>query len=66
MIRLVFALRRQPHLSRAEFQAYWLQQHAPLVAGLASDLNVLRYVQTHTMDDPGNAAAQDARGTMEE
>ena len=66
MIRLVFALRRQPHLSRAEFQAYWLQQHAPLVAGLASDLNILRYVQTHTMDDPGNAAAQDARGTMEE
>ena len=66
MIRLVFALRRQPHLSRAEFQAYWLQQHAPLVAGLASDLNILRYVQTHTMDNPGNAAAQDARGTMEE
>ena len=66
MIRLVFALRRQPHLSRAEFQAYWLQQHAPLVAGLASDLNILRYVQTHTMDDPGNAAAQVARGTMEE
>ena len=66
MIRLVFALRRQPHLSRAEFQAYWLQQHAPLVAGLASDLNILRYVQTHTMDNPGNAAEQDARGTKEE
>ena len=65
MIRLVFALRRKPELSRAEFQAYWLEQHAPLVASFASDLKILRYVQTHTLDDPGNAAAQAARGDME-
>ena len=65
MIRLVFALRRLPNLSRAEFQVYWLNQHAPLVAGFATDLNILRYVQTHTLDDPSNAAAQKARGNME-
>ena len=65
MIRLVFCLRRQQHLSLQAFQEYWLEQHAPLVASFASDLNILRYVQTHTLDDPGNAAAQNARGSME-
>ena len=31
MIKLVFCLRRQPHLSREEFQRYWRECHAPLV-----------------------------------
>ena len=65
MIRLVFALRRQANMSRADFQSYWLHQHAPLVASFATDLNILRYVQTHTLDDPANQAAQAARGQME-
>ena len=65
MIRLVFTLRRQSHLSRSDFQEYWLNQHAPLVASVATDLNILRYVQTHTMDDPANKAMQKVRGEME-
>jgi len=65
MIRLVFALRRKQDLSRTEFQQYWREQHAPLVASFATDLNILRYVQTHTLDDPMNHAAQQARGNME-
>ncbi len=65
MIRIVFPLRRQPDLSREDFQDYWLNRHGPLVAGFTSDLNILRYVQTHTIDDPGTAAAQQARGNME-
>ncbi|MEM9621555.1 MAG: EthD domain-containing protein [Pseudomonadota bacterium] len=65
MIRLVFALRRQAHLSRQEFHDYWLHSHAPLVASFTTDLDILRYVQTHTMDDPANQAAQQARGDME-
>ena len=65
MIRLVFVLRRKKHLSLAEFHDYWLHQHGPLVASFANDLNILRYVQTHTMEDPANAAMQAARGEME-
>jgi len=61
MIRLVFALRRKPGMSLAEFQDYWLRRHGPLVASFATDLNILRYVQTHTLETPGNAAAQAAR-----
>ncbi|MGD8415577.1 MAG: EthD domain-containing protein, partial [Pseudomonadales bacterium] len=65
MIRLVFALRRRTELSQEEFQDYWLRKHAPLVASFTSDLNILRYVQTHTLDDPATEGAQKARGDME-
>lgn len=65
MIRLVFPLRRQAALSREAFQDYWLNKHGPLVASFANDLNIHRYVQSHTMTDPANEAAQKARGNME-
>ena len=48
MIKLTFCLRRLPHLSREQFQTYWREQHAPLVAKHAKTLGVLRYVQLHT------------------
>ncbi len=53
MIKLVVALRRRPDLSLEEFQTYWRETHAPLVAELAEALNIQRYVQMHTMDLPG-------------
>ena len=65
MIRLVFALRRKAGLSLDEFQDYWRRKHGPLVASFAEDLNILRYVQTHTIEDGSNEAAQKARGDME-
>ena len=65
MIRLVFVLRRNPTMSRDEFQDYWLHRHAPLVASFTRDLDILRYVQTHTIDDSASEAAQKARGDME-
>lgn len=51
MVKLVFCLRRLPHLSLAEFQEYWLQKHGPLVRSHAKTLRIRRYVQTHTLDD---------------
>ena len=65
MIRLVFLLRRKAELSREAFQDYWLNKHAPLVASVSGDLNIFRYVQTHTIDDDASLAAQKARGDME-
>lgn len=65
MIRIVFALRRQPHMTLAEFQTYWREQHGPLVAGHARSLNVLRYVQTHRIDEPGLEGMTRSRGEME-
>ena len=65
MLRLVFALRRQAQLSVDAFQSYWRETHGPLVASVASDLGIRRYVQVHTLDDPFNAAASASRGGME-
>jgi uncharacterized protein (TIGR02118 family) len=53
VVKLVFCLRRLPHLSLAEFQEYWLNTHAPLVASHAKTLRIRRYVQSHTSDIPG-------------
>ena len=65
MIKLVFCLHRLPHLSRSEFQAYWRECHAPLVERHAATLRIARYVQTHSLDGPVNAALRDSRGGPE-
>ncbi len=62
MVKLVFCLRRLPHLSREEFQRYWRETHAPLVASHAETLRIKRYVQVHTLDTPMNAAFRGTRG----
>ena len=65
MIRLTFVLRRKAGMSLAEFQQYWREKHGPLVASHATTLNILRYVQVHTLDDPANDQLAGARGIME-
>ena len=66
MIKLVFCLRRKDGMSLAEFQDYWLNQHAPLVRSHAEALRIKRYVQTHTIDDEvAQAALGRSRGAPE-
>jgi len=62
MIKLTFCLRRLPHLSREEFQKYWLETHGPLVRERAAAIGALRYVQLHTSYDDVNAGLQQSRG----
>lgn len=62
MLHLIFCLRRLPHLSREEFQRYWREVHAPLVARHARTLGIQRYVQAHTIDPIGSRAIAEARG----
>lgn len=65
MIKLTFCLHRLPHLSRAEFQDYWLNTHGPLVASVREDLKIRRYVQLHSLPDTENAPFAVARGAPE-
>ncbi len=65
MIHLVFCLRRLPHLSLAEFQRYWREQHAAVVRAQAQALGIRRYVQAHTVEHPIAAAAAALRGAPE-
>lgn len=66
MLKLSFALRRLPHLSREEFQRYWRETHAPLVAKHSETLRIARYVQLHTLDTAAHAALRESRGAPEE
>ena len=62
MIKLVFAIRRRDGMTRDEFQRYWREQHAPLVARHAEALRIRRYVQVHTRDTDLDAAISASRG----
>lgn len=66
MIRIEFALRRKKGMTREDFQQYWQDIHGPLVAQHSTTLNIHRYIQLHTLDDPINDALAEARGGMEE
>lgn len=63
MIKVVFSLRRRQDLTRDEFQAYWRDRHAPLVARHADVLRIRRYVQTHAHASEVAAAQSAARGS---
>jgi uncharacterized protein (TIGR02118 family) len=63
MIKLVFSLRRQPEMTREEFQAYWRDHHAPLVSRHAEVLRIRRYVQTHARSSELATAQSAARGS---
>jgi uncharacterized protein (TIGR02118 family) len=66
MIKLVFCLRRLPHLSREEFQRYWLDSHGPLVRKLAPALGLKRYVQVHTVRSAFSEALRAHRGAPDD
>jgi uncharacterized protein (TIGR02118 family) len=65
MIKLTFCLHRLPHLSREQFQKYWFENHAPLVAKHAEVLRIRRYVQKHSVTDPMNDAIRASREAPE-
>ncbi len=65
MIKLTFCLVRLPELTRAAFQAYWFDNHAPLVKSVAETLRIRRYVQTHSLPLEVSAPLRASRGGPE-
>lgn len=65
MIKLTYCVRRHPHLTREQFQDYWLNRHGPLVKHHAQVLNIRRYTQFHTSGHPANEAIRKSRGAPE-
>ena len=64
MYRLTYLLRRRDDVPFGEFQRYWLEQHAPLVAGHADVLKIRRYIQVHTLGEPEENPEVAFRGSM--
>ena len=65
MIKLSFCLHRLPHLTREQFQTYWFERHAPLVAKNKAALRIKRYVQAHTTSDAMNDTIRASREAPE-
>jgi uncharacterized protein (TIGR02118 family) len=65
MIKLTFCLKRLPELSREDFQTYWLEKHAPLVAKHREVLRIRRYVLLHTVASALNDNIRASRGAPE-
>jgi uncharacterized protein (TIGR02118 family) len=65
MIKLTFCLTRLPTLTRAEFQQYWFEKHAPLVASVKDALRIRRYVQLHSLPPEISKPFQQSRGGPE-
>ncbi len=65
MLKFIYCVRRRPEMSCEAFRKYWLENHGPLVRKHAKTLRAKRYVQSHTLDTPLNAAAQTPRNTKE-
>ena len=63
MIKLVYCVRRHPDVTPEAFRRYWLEQHGARVRRLAPALGARRYVQSHTLETPQNAAIAAGRGT---
>ncbi len=66
MVKFVMCLHRHPDLSRAEFQRYWRDEHAPLFQSFAEVHQAKRYVQDHTLDSPMNDMLRESRGMIQE
>jgi hypothetical protein len=61
MIKLTFCLVRLPHLTREQFQDYWVGAHGPLLASVAETLQIRRYVQLHALPPEANAPIRASR-----
>jgi uncharacterized protein (TIGR02118 family) len=62
VIKLTYCLRRKPGTTPEEFQRYWREVHAPLVAERAQVLGIRRYVQSHTVHPEVNAGLRKRNG----
>jgi hypothetical protein len=64
-IKVVYCLTRKAGVSREEFQAYWLGQHADRVKVRARAIGMTRYVQSHSYDTAMNGGMASERGGLD-
>lgn len=65
MIKLVYIIRRRADFTPEAFRERWLVTHGPLVKQAANAIGARRYIQSHTIDTPLNAALAASRGMGE-
>ncbi|OLO36357.1 ethyl tert-butyl ether degradation protein EthD [Alkalihalophilus pseudofirmus] len=51
MFKIIYCLRRLPHLTHEEFYQYWREIHGPLVKKHAEVLRIRRYIQQPSIEN---------------
>jgi uncharacterized protein (TIGR02118 family) len=62
MVKLVYIIRAREGMAPEEFHRYWREVHAPKVRSVAKAIRARKYIQSHTVDTPLNAALVASRG----
>lgn len=65
MLKLTFCLRRKAGISRADFLAYWKDDHGPRVIGHLEAMGCRRYIQSRTLTGGLADAVANSRGGPE-
>ena len=65
MIKIVYCITRRPHLTREQFQEYWLNHHGKAIWERATSIGMIKYAQNHTIDSALGAACAASRGGAE-
>jgi hypothetical protein len=65
MIKIIYCITRKPHLTREQFQDYWLNHHGKLVWDRARSIGMIKYAQNCTVDTELGAGCAAARGGAE-
>ena len=65
MIKIIYCIKRKPHLTRQQFQDYWRDHHAKLVWERARAIGMVKYVLNFTIDSRMGAACAASRGGAE-
>ena len=61
MIKTTICIKRKDGISRQEFFDYWYNQHAALIRELKDDLKIVKYVQSHSIDNEISSALRASR-----
>ena len=59
---MVYIVRARESMAPEEFYRYWREVHAPKVRSVAKAIRARKYIQSHTVDTPLNAALVASRG----
>ncbi|MBI5920200.1 MAG: EthD domain-containing protein [Betaproteobacteria bacterium] len=64
IVKLIYVLHALPALGRAGCQVWWQTRHGAITRRYGAAMGFLRYIQSHSFDDPLHAALANDRGTL--
>ena len=65
IVKLIYVLHALPELGRSACHAWWQTRHGAITRKYGAAMGFLRYIQSHSLEDPLNALLGTPRGTLE-